>query len=78
MATGTACRLAGELARKGHYLCLALSLSIPLPAHALLGGEEAEEGRWPFHVGLFIGAIHACGGTLVCGGAVSQGKSGEK
>ena len=35
------------------------------PAHAIRGGEQAEAGRWPFHVGMFIQDTHACGGTLV-------------
>ena len=52
-------------ARSGFFIGLAWLLSAPLPAHALLGGAEAADGRWPFHVGLFIGANHACGGTLV-------------
>ena len=36
-----------------------------LPAHAIRNGEQAEDGRWPFHVGMFIQDTHACGGTLV-------------
>lgn len=47
---GTACRLTGELARNGAFLCLALSLGVPLPAHAsavlsrLRGGTGAPYG----------------------------------
>ena len=51
--------------RTGLLASLAWLLSAPLPAYALLGGAEAADGRWPFHVGMFIGPNHACGGTLV-------------
>ena len=38
---------------------------IPPPAYALRGGQQAEAGRWPYHVGMFIRDVHACGGTLL-------------
>ena len=38
---------------------------IALPAHAILGGQQAEAGRWPYHVSMFIRDTHACGGTLL-------------
>ena len=48
-------------------LCMIVAglLSASLPAHAILGGETAPAGRWPYQVSMFIRESHVCGGTLV-------------
>lgn len=35
------------------------------PAAAVMGGEEAEPGEWPWQVALLVGGEQRCGGTLV-------------
>merc|ERR1719400_1260001 len=41
----------------------------PLPAHRIVGGEEAADGEFPFQVSLrtlnVIGMTHFCGGSII-------------
>ncbi|KAM5309020.1 LOW QUALITY PROTEIN: serine protease 48 [Glossophaga mutica] len=49
-------------------LSLALGNSVcgqPVYSGRIMGGQDAAEGRWPWHVGLYFGLTQVCGGCLI-------------
>jgi secreted trypsin-like serine protease len=45
--------------------CLTFAVASPAPAGAVVGGDEADAGEWPWQVSLQVDGEHLCGGTLV-------------